>query len=328
MNVKYGSVFTNPEVLNRLARIEQSPQIQGKLNELKEGVKNNSFDFARLIPLIPVVMVFGALYNYFPNIDYSRYKYYLLIVGVFVVCFAGKFFVNNKVDVDALYSDNVLTPIFNAILPGTVLKNSEGIDSSIFNNLLPISSRYYSNTHIIFGDEFKTEFSNMQAMHTSRNESGKTVKKTDFIGQVLLINSKTNINGHIRIVPVTGKNFMGQKLNGYYGKKTKEESEVQTESIEFNNSYSIFSTDDFYTKLVLDPTLIELLNNLQKRMRVCLYLDSERIVAAFDSGRYLFGAPGKSGVENLSLAREYSKFRDVLAEYYEIINVIREKLQK
>lgn len=328
MNVKYGSVFTNPEVLNRLARIEQSPQIQGKLNELKEGVKNNSFDFARLIPLVPVVMVFGALYNYFPNIDYSRYKYYLLIVGVFVVCFAGKFFVNNKVDVDALYSDNVLTPIFNAILPGTVLKNSEGIDSSIFNNLLPISSRYYSNTHIIFGDEFKTEFSNMQAMHFSRSESGKTVKKTDFIGQVLLINSKTNINGHIRIVPVTGKNFMGQKLNGYYGKKTKEESEVQTESIEFNNSYSIFSTDDFYTKLVLDPTLIELLNNLQKRMRVCLYLDSERIVAAFDSGRYLFGAPGKSGVENLSLAREYSKFRDVLAEYYEIINVIREKLQK
>ena len=328
MNVKYGSVFTNPEVLNRLARIEQSPQIQGKLNELKEGVKNNSFDFARLIPLIPVVMVFGALYNYFPNIDYSRYKYYLLIVGVFVVCFAGKFFVNNKVDVDTLYSDNVLTPIFNAILPGTVLKNSEGIDSSIFNNLLPISSRYYSNTHIIFGDEFKTEFSNMQAMHFSRSESGKTVKKTDFIGQVLLINSKTNINGNIRIVPVTGKNFMGQKLNGYYGKKTKEESEVQTESIEFNNSYSIFSTDDFYTKLVLDPTLIELLNNLQKRMRVCLYLDSERIVAAFDSGRYLFGAPGKSGVENLSLAREYSKFRDVLAEYYEIINVIREKLQK
>ncbi|RFD79968.1 hypothetical protein AXE77_00045 [Gardnerella vaginalis] len=328
MNVKYGSVFTNPEVLNKLAQIEQSPQIQGKLNELKEGIKNNSFDFARLIPLIPVVMVFGALYNYFPNIDYSRYKYYLLIVVVFVVCFAGKFFVNNKVDVGTLYSDNVLTPIFNVILPGTVIKNSEGIDSSIFDNLLPISSIYYSSRHIIFRDEFKTEFSNMQAMHTSRSESGKTVKKTDFIGQVLLINSKTNINGHIRIVPVTGKNFMGQKLNGYYGRKTKEESEVQTESIEFNNSYSIFSTDDFYTKLVLDPSFIEALNNLQKRMRVCLYLDSDRIVAAFDSGRYILGAPGKSGIENLSLTREYARFRDVLAEYYEIINVIREKLQK
>ena len=328
MNVKYGSVFTNPEVLNKLAQIEQSPQIQGKLNELKEGIKNNSFDFARLIPLIPVVMVFGALYNYFPNIDYSRYKYYLLIVVVFVVCFAGKFFVNNKVDVGTLYSDNVLTPIFNAILPGTVIKNSEGIDSSIFDNLLPISSIYYSSRHIIFGDEFKTEFSNMQAMHTSISESGKTIKKTDFIGQVLLINSKTNINGHIRIVPVTGKNFMGQKLNGYYGRKMKEESEVQTESIEFNNSYSIFSTDDFYTKLVLDPSFIEVLNNLQKRMRVCLYLDSDRIVAAFDSGRYILGAPGKSGIENLSLTREYARFRDVLAEYYEIINVIREKLQK
>ena len=328
MNVKYGSVFTNPEVLNKLAQIEQSPQIQGKLSALKEGVKNNSFDPVRLIPLIPVVMVLGTLYNYFPNIDYSRYKYYLLIVGVFVVCFAGKFFVNNKVDVDALYSDNVLTPILNAILPGTVLNNSEGMDSSIFNNLLPISSRYYSSKHIIFGDEFKTEFSNMQAIHFSRSESGKSVKKTDFIGQVLLINSKTNINGHIRIVPVTGKSFMGQKLNGYYGRKTKEESEVQTESIDFNNSYSIFSTDDFYTKLVLDPSFIEILNNLQKRMRVCLYLDGEHIIAAFDSGWYLFGAPGESGVENLSLIREYERFRDVLAEYYEIINLIREKLQK
>lgn len=328
MNVKYGSVFTNPEVLNRLAQIEQSPQTQGKLSALKEDVKNNSFDPIRLIPLIPVVMVLGTLYNYFPNIDYSRYKYYLLIVGVFVVCFAGKFFVNNKVDVDALYADNVLTPILNVILPGTVLNNSEGIDSSIFDNLLPISSKYYSSKHIIFGDEFRTEFSNMQAIHFSRSESGKSVKKTDFVGQVLLINAKTNINGHIRIVPVTGKNFMGKKLNGYYGRKTKEESEVQTESIEFNNSYSIFSTDDFYTKLVLDPSFIELMNNLQKRMRVCIYLDSEHIIAAFDSGWYLFGAPGKSGVENLSLTREYARFRDVLAEYYEIINVIREKLQK
>lgn len=328
MNVKHSSVFTNPEVLNKLSQIEQSSQMKWKLNELKEGIKNNSFDPTRLIPLIPVVMVFGTLYNYFPNIDYSRYKYYLLIAGVFVVCFAGKFFVKNKVDVDALYADNVLTPILNAILPGTILKDSEGIDSSIFNNLLPISSRYYSNKHIIFGDEFKTEFSNMQAMHFSRTESGKTVKKTDFIGQVLLINSRTNINGHIRIVPVTGKNFMGQKLNGYYGRKTKEESEVQTESIEFNNSYSIFSTDDFYTKLVLDPSFIELLNDLQKRMRVCLYLDSECIVAAFDSGWYLFGSPGKSEAENLSLTREYEKFRDILTEYYEIINVIREKLQQ
>lgn len=239
----------------------------------------------------------------------------------------ASFFVTNKVDVSSLYADNVLTPILNAILPGTVLENSEGIDNSIFNNLLPISSRYYSNKHIIFGDESKTEFSNMQAMHFSRTESGKTVKKTDFIGQVLLINAKTNINGHIRIVPVTGKTFMGQKLNGYYGKKTKGESEVQTESIEFNNSYSIFSTDDFYTKLVLDPSFIEVLNNLQKRMRVCIYIDSEHIIASFDSGRYILGNPGKSGIENLSLTREYARFRDVLAEYYEVINVIKEKLQ-
>lgn len=328
MNVKHSNVFTNPEVLEKLNKLEKSPQMQGKLNELKEGVKNNAFDPMRLVPLIPVVLIIGAVGNYLPSFDYSTYKYPLLIVVAFVICFAGKFFANNKVDVSALYADNVLTPILNVILPGTVLNNSEGIDSSIFDNLLPISSRYYSSKHIIFGDEFKTEFSNMQAIHFSRSESGKSVKKTDFIGQVLLINSKTNINGHIRIVPVTGKNFMGQKLNGYYGKKTKEESEVQTESIEFNDSYSVFSTDDFYTKLVLDPSFIELMNNLQKRMRVCLYLDSERIVAAFDSGRYLFGAPGKSGIENLSLTREYAKFRDILAEYYEIINVIREKLQK
>ena len=327
MNVKHSSVFTDPEVLEKLNRLEKSPQMQGKLNELKEGVKNNAFDPMRLIPLIPVVLIIGAVGNYLPSFDYSSYKYPLLIVIAFVICFGGKFFVSNKVDVSSLYADNVLTPILNAILPGTVLKDSEGIDNSIFNNLLPISSRYYSNTHIIFGDESKTEFSNMQAMHFSRSESGKTVKKTDFIGQVLLMNSKTNINGHIRIVPVTGKNFMGQKLNGYYGKKTKEESEVQTESIEFNNSYSIFSTDNFYTKLVLDPSFIEVLNNLQKRMRVCIYIDSEHIIAAFDSGWYLFGAPGKSGIENLSLIREYAKFRDVLAEYYEVINVIREKLQ-
>lgn len=62
-------------------------------------------------------------------------------------------------------------------------------------------------------------------------------------------------------------------------------------------------------------------------MRVCIYIDSEHIIAAFDSGRYLFGAPGKSGIENISLIREYEKFRDVLAEYYGIVSVIKEKLQ-
>ena len=62
-------------------------------------------------------------------------------------------------------------------------------------------------------------------------------------------------------------------------------------------------------------------------MRVCIYIDSEHIIASFDSGRYILGNPGKSGIENLSLTREYARFRDVLAEYYEVINVIKEKLQ-
>lgn len=94
MNVKHSSVFTDSEVLERLNKLEKSPQMQGKLNELKEGVKNNAFDPMRLIPLIPVVLIIGAVGNYLPSLDYSTYKYPLLIVIAFVVCFAGKFFCN------------------------------------------------------------------------------------------------------------------------------------------------------------------------------------------------------------------------------------------
>lgn len=314
---KYRNDFMNPEILKRIEQVEKSSKVQEGLNEIRRGMSGKTSNLFN--PKFIIIFIF--------SIVALQFSYYLFVIFL-IVCFS--IFGKNeeiKFDIDSSYENNVILPILQEIFPGTSLNYSEGIDEDVFVKLLPKCEKYYSDCHIIFADESKTELSNMSAYHyRSRKKSGY-ISINDFYGQVMLIRQKTNIRGHIRIVPLINSTSEDEETYMPYGSKMSDETEIKTESICFNESYSIFSTDQFYPKLILDPITIEILNDWSKKIKVCVYIDENYIAVGFDSSRKMFSMPTTSNeTANLSLVSEYEKVRKNLGDFYNFINIIREKL--
>lgn len=314
---KYRDKFTNPEIVKRIEQIENSPQMQSKLHSVKTGMKKNVIN--------PFVLVIGAIFVFIAL--RAMLDIYSLLVMAAIVYFWKKYSKQRRNELANSYIDNFLLPVLNEILPDTTIDYSKKIDVKVMKRLVPDSQYYFGNCHIVFGDDYKTEFSNMQAFTETEDSEGHTRQTIDFCGQVLMAKFDTKINGHIRVVPIKKGKVLGLRNHGNYGKKTKIEKEIETESLEFNNSYAIYSTDDFYTRLILDPKIIELLNDWKEKMRVCLYMNEQYISVSFESNAFLFALPQtKKQVDELSLSTEYEKVREKLSGFYSLIDIIGEKL--
>ncbi len=317
MRKKYRDKFTNPEIVKRIEQIENSPQMQSKLHSVKNGMKKNVIN--------PFVIVIGAIFVFIAL--RAMLDIYSFLVIAALVYFWKKYSKQRRKELAKSYIDNFLLPVLKEILPDTTIDYSKKIDLKVMKRLVPDSQYYFGNCHIVFGDDYKTEFSNMQAFTETEDSEGHTRQTIDFCGQVLMAKLDTKINGHIRVVPIKKGKVLGLRNHGNYGKKTKIEKGIETESLEFNNSYAIYSTDDFYTRLILDPKIIELLNDWKEKMRVCLYMNEQYISVSFESNEFLFTLPQtKKQVDELSLSTEYEKVREKLSGFYSLIDIIGEKL--
>ena len=314
--------FTDPSIKEKIKSIENSKEVQDRLASVREEMKSRTFSILNYEWLLTIgVFVLFFLITGFEN----RFIFYLVIIlGAW---FLSSFFRKNRKLNENAYVDNFLLPVLEEIFPETEITYSKGLKIKVLENFLPNEEGFYGNCHIKFGDEFKTEFSNFLGYHYTTDSDGDRRRVTDFVGQGLFIKIPTNINGHIRIVPTTRKSIFGNKKHGIYGNKRKAEVEIETESIDFNESYSIFSTDDFYTRLILDPKIIDLLNSWRDRMDVVVYMNEEYISIAFKSEEYIFEIPTtKQGVDSLSLSSEYEKVREKLVDFYSLIDIVRSKL--
>ena len=317
MKKLYKDDFLNTEIIKRIEKLERTPKID---KEIKPATTTSKASKTSPINIKTIIMVILAL------IAISR-GYYLLVIILFV------FFIklNNKntdngAYEDSPYANSVVLPILDEVFPGTKLCYNEGIDEEVYDRLFPRSEKYYSDCHISFADEYNTEFSNLSAYHSRRSSKGKYIEINDFYGQVFLIKLKTNIKGHIRIVPLNNGNEDDEFFTPY-GKRKADEREIITESIYFNQAYNIFATDEFYTKYILDPSFIELLNDWSKKMKVCIYINENLIAVSFDSKTHLFTEPStNTKLESISLVDEYEKVREKFGIFYEFINIIREKV--
>ena len=317
MRKKYRDKFTNPEIVKRIEQIENSPQMQSKLHSVKNGMKNNIIN--------PFVIVIGAIFGFIAL--RAMLDIYSFLVIAALVYFWKKYSKQRRNELAKSYIDNFLLPVLKEILPDTTIDYFKKIDLKVMKRLVPNSQYYFGNCHIVFGDDYKTEFSNMEAFTETEDSEGHTRQTIDFCGQALMAKFDTKINGHIRVVPIKKSKVLGVRNHGNYGKKTKIEKEIETESLEFNNSYAIYSTDDFYTRLILDPKIIELLNDWKEKMRVCLYMNEQYISVSFESNVFLFTLPQtKKQVDELSLSAEYEKVREKLSGFYSLIDIIGEKL--
>lgn len=315
MRKKYRERFLDPEVSRKIEVLENAPETKSRLERVRTSLKSE----------VPKPFYIGAIGVFVSIVAFSYFKEFAIIPIFFIWQFCSKYIKKSRTDIADLYVGHFLKPVLTEILPDTEVDYFGGIDLKILGNLVRDSEKYYSNCHIIFGDDYRTEFCNLESYHYTTDKDDHEVRHTDFTGQVLCAKFETNISGHIRVVPVYKKGIFG-KNHWPYGNKRKDEKEIQTESIEFNNSYSIFSTDDFYTRLILDANIIELLNNMNKNMDVAIYMNEKYISVAFESKHFLFAAPHTKGfVDNLSLAGEYEKVRTKLADFYALIDIIGEK---
>lgn len=314
--------FTDPSIKDKIKAMENTKEVQNRLNFVKEEMKSRTLSILNYKQLLIVGMIILTLSiaGFIDNV----------LLSLIIICsafFISKSFKEKQKLNDNAYADNFLLPVLGEIFPETEITYSKGLKIKVLANFLPNQEGFNGNCHIKFGDEFGTEFSNFLAYHYTTDSDGNKSKVTDFVGQGLFIKMPTNINGHIRIVPTTRKSVFGKKKHGIYGEKKKDEMEIETESIDFNDSYSIFSTDDFYTKLILDPNIIDLLNSWKDRMNVVVYMNEEYISIAFKSNEYIFKTPiTKAGVDNLSLSSEYEKVRKKLVDFYSLIDLVRAKL--
>lgn len=315
MRKKYRERFLDPEVSKKIEVLENAPDTKSRLERVRTSLKSK----------VTEPFCIGAIGVFISIVAYLFFKEYAIIPIFFIWQFCSKYIKKSRTDFADLYVGHFLKPVLTEILPDTEVDYFGRIDLKILSNLVRDSEKYYSNCHIIFGDDYRTEFCNLESYHYTTDKDDHEVRHTDFTGQVLCAKFETNISGHIRVVPVNKKGIFG-KNHWPYGNKRKDENEIQTESIEFNNSYSIFSTDDFYTRLILDANIIELLNNMKKNMDVAIFMSEKYISVAFESKHFLFAGPHtKDFVDNLSLAGEYEKVRTKLADFYALIDIIGEK---
>lgn len=317
MGRKFRDQFTDPKTIKKIEDLEKTPQNQARLRSVKEGMKEK-IKKPFYIGCLGLLLVFITLA-------------YLKSYGVILLClawyFGTKYLRENQASLARDYTDHFLRPVLQEILPETRVNYFEKMDVGILQKLVPGSEGYYSNCHILFGDDLETEFCNMQSYHYIKDSDGNDQKRVDFTGQVLAVKLNTQIKGHIRIVPLVKENFLGHKSYGQYGEKRREEEEIQTESLVFNQAYSIFSTDAFYSRLILDPHILDILNHWKDKMKLCLYLDQKQISLAFESREFLFSVPKTpEDIDKLSLAGEYEKIQEKLADFYDLIDRIVEKL--
>ena len=208
---KYRDKFTNPEIVKRIKQIENSPQMQSKLHSVKNGMKNNIIN--------PFVIVIGTIFLFL--VLRAMLDIYSLLVMAAIVYFWNKYSKQRRNELAKSYIDNFLLPVLNEILPDTTIDYSKKIDVKVMKRLVPDSEYYFGNCHIVFGDDYKTEFSNMEAFTETEDSEGHTRQIIDFCGQVLMAKFDTKINGHIRVVPIKKGKVLGFRNHGNYGKKTK-----------------------------------------------------------------------------------------------------------
>lgn len=318
MNEYYMNKFTDPDTIKRIEEKENSPEFKEKLLAIKtkmKGKKTQVFDFSFLIALVIGILLMHT-------------RYYSL----FIICFVLylKFFKSdNKVDNDISddYANAFMAPILEEVFPETTVNYNESLEVEDFDKIFIDSHRYESSCHTSFADPYKTQLYNLKAFYKYRNSKGNLVDSIGFLGQVLLENFDTKGEGHVRIVPLKYRNEYGPHIEAYYGKIQEGEREILTESIEFNDSYAVFATDELLAKRILDPNIIEILNAWYRRTELCLYVDEKGLMMSFNTGSYMFDLPSrKVDIDKLSLSGEYEKVRVNLAYFYGLMALIKGKL--
>lgn len=313
--------FIDPSIITKIKEIEDSVAYKEKIDSLKPKMKERSSKLLKLLGLgIIVSFLLIRPLGYFAAVLFIAYASYLYKL------YKENLALNNKD-----YVENFLLPTLKLIFPNCTIEYNGGINKNLISKTRPFSSRFYTSCHIYFNDENMMEFCNLNSCHMERRKNSKGKTRTsydevsDFYGQVFMAKLSSNIEGNIRILPTVSKTLFANKNHGYYGDKGRGESCIRTESIVFDEAYTIYATDQLFTKIILDPKIIEILNFWSKKMKLAIYIEHDTILAFFESHEFIFNTPMlKSDINKLSISNEYEKIRKKLYDFYNLIDIICE----
>ena len=141
------------------------------------------------------------------------------------------------------------------------------------------------------------------------NTPGKVV--TTFRGQVYVLSAKKSISGSVRIIV----GMHNESFRSWFRKKEKDEVQIKTESVLFNESFTVFTTNEHEAFYILTPYVMEQLLNMKNRYgNFGISIAGSEIVIALNTGYFLLNKPQEyKDIENMSIENGKKQMQQILS---------------
>ena len=165
---------------------------------------------------------------------------------------------------------------------------------------------------------------NLESYHTSGGKHSKTIY--DFTGQLYCMKSPVTVQGEVRIVPTDRGFLLKNEVQYRYPACGKGEMKLDTEDIQHNEHFDIYTTDEFGTRRFLTPEMLRRFSEKFEGQELSLYIKGDLLYIARYSGYFMFRAPyTEADINNLSFTEEYKKLRGSLEYIEDICKAFEEK---
>ena len=314
---------TLEEDLKKIEALEDSAEFQMKLQALrKKMLEIKKWSTVKyLVPLFLLLLFRFAtpknMIAWFILIGGGLFAYYLKYHKL-----PGMFF-GKQESLQDVYAKEVLEPLLQNFYPDlTVEKRGIALEDVVM--FTPKSQKYLQDTFLFFHDDRGLLIGNLESYHTTGGKHSKTIY--DFTGQLYCMKSPVKVQGEVRIVPTDRGFLLKNEVQYRYPACGKGEMKLDTEDIQHNEHFDIYTTDEFGTRRFLTPEMLRRFSEKFEGQELSLYIKGDLLYIALYSGYFMFRAPyTEAEINSLSFTEEYKKLRGSLERIEDICKVFEEK---
>ena len=239
---------TLEEDLKKIEAMENSAEFQEKLQALRKKMLG-----LRRVIFIPFI-VFMFLHLLFMtgvrtgvrDFMISSILLILLPPGFFIVYRMTGIFSGRNKGLQEVYGKELLEPLLRNFYPDLTVEK-QGIAPEEVKKFTPKSQKYIQDSFLCFHDDRDLRMGNLESFHRT---SGKNpMDLFDFVGQLYCMKSPVAIQGEIRIVPTDRSIIFKNEVQIRYPGCRKGEKKLDTEDIQHNERFDIYTTDEFGARL-------------------------------------------------------------------------------
>ena len=207
----------------------------------------------------------------------------------------------------------VLKPLFEETIPGVSYDPEQGLEESVVQEIeyLKKAARFRSEDYL-YGDigsvSFKSSDVQLEERHVRKTKNGKQeYYRTYFLGRIFKFDFNKRFIGSLEVLEKQSP-------------KSKDYQKVELESIDFNDKFDAFSTNDETAFYILTPQIMEAIIKLEERHQGDLGL--------LFKGQYLYiSIHNKIDTFDLKLFKDFDKtmlqkFKDDLLMIQDIVNTL------